>query len=303
MINFKVGVKNQTNTEGTFELEPLERGFGHTVGNCLRRVLLTSLEGAAITSIKIDGVSHNFSTIPGMSEDVIELILNLKQVRIKLYSDKPVNMTLQYLGKGEVKAKDIETAGAGEVVNPELHLASLNDSKAKLKLELTVEKGTGFVMADDKKTTEIGVLPIDALYSPVLSVSYDVEQTRVGRKTDFDKLVVSIKTDGTIKPEEALLQAARILSAYFKQIYEPTLDDEIVPEQQAVSDEVLKMSVEELDLPVRITNALRAVDIDTVEKLISTEKSQLIKAKNLGAQSLALISEKLAERGLTLSEA
>lgn len=302
MINFKVNTTRQTNTEGTFVLEPLEAGFGHTLGNCLRRTLLTSLEGAAIDSIKIDGVSHQFASIPGVSEDVTEIILNLKQVRLKIFSDKPIKLSLKVSGKREVKARDIDTLGGGEIVNPDLHIASLNSPSAKLNIEMVAQKGTGYVVADEKKTAEIGVILIDSIYTPVVSVNYHVEPTRVGRRTNFDKLILNIATDGTIGPEEALISASKILSAYFKQVYEPTFEGEEV-EEATLSSDVLKLSVEELDLPVRITNALKAVDINTVEQLISTPKTQLIKAKNLGIQSLNLISQKLEERGLSLREA
>lgn len=302
MINFKVTTKEQTETQGSFIIEPLDQGFGHTLGNCLRRVMLTSLEGAAITSIKIDGVSHQFSTITGVSEDVIEIILNLKKVRLKIFSDKPIKLTLKASGKGDVKARQIDTLGGGEVVNPNQHIASLTTPGSKLTIEMTAEKGTGYVIADEKEANEIGVLPIDSLYTPVVLVNYTVEPTRVGRSGKYEKLLMEVTTDGTIKPEDAVLTAARMMANYFKQIVEPTLDEEItaVP---SVSDGVMKMSVEELDLPVRITNALKAVEIDTVEKLTTTPRAQLLKAKNLGAQSLNLISQKLSERGLTLSEA
>lgn len=302
MLNFKTVLENQTATKGTFVLEPLERGFGHTVGNCLRRVLLSSLPGAAIAEVKISGVQHTFSTIAGISEDVIEIILNLKQVRIKLFSDKSAKFSLKASGKGEVKAKDIDTLGNGEIINPELHIASLNSSSAKLNIDMTVEVGVGYVMADEKKSNEIGVLPIDSIFSPVIEVSYQVEPTRVGRSSNFDKLILVVTTDGTVSPEEALSLASRILAGYFRQIYDPTIDAEI-PTEPAATNGALKLSVEELDLPVRITNALKAIEIDTVEKLVATPRGQLLKAKNLGVQSLALISEKLTERGLALSEA
>lgn len=302
MLNFKVNKTGQVDNTVTFAIEPLENGFGHSLGNCLRRVLLSSLEGAAITSVKIDGVSHQFSTITGVSEDVIEILLNLKQVRVKLYSDKPVRFVLKASGKGEVKARDIDTLGTGEISNPGLHIASLNSSSAKLNIEMTAEKGTGFVMADEKRFSEIGVIPVDALYSPVTAVNYKVEPTRVGRSANFDKVNLEITTDGTINAEAALMQAAQLLNGFFKQIYDPTLDGEET-KPQTVLDDTLKLSVEELDLPVRITNALKAVDIDTVGKLTTTPRSNLLKAKNLGTQSLNLISQKLSERGLTLSEA
>lgn len=303
MINFKVVTAELKNNQGTLVIEPLERGFGHTLGNCLRRVLLTSLEGAAISSIKIDNVSHQFSTIPGVSEDVTEIILNLKKVRLKMFSDKPITLRLRASGKGEVKAKDIDTLGGAEIVNPDLHLAALNSSSAKLSIAMVADKGFGYALADDKKTAEIGVILIDSIYSPVLSVNYVVEPTRVGRSTNFDKLILEMTTDGTINPEEALMSAAKILSGYFKQIYEPAFVEEDTTLKTAVVDETLRLSVEELDLPVRITNALKAVEIDTVEKLVSTPRSALLKTKNLGTQSIGLISQKLSERGLTLSEA
>lgn len=303
MINFKVTTVNQTDNKGSFVLEPLQAGFGHTVGNCLRRVMLASLEGAAITSVKIAGASHQFSVLPGVSEDVIEIILNLKKVRAKLYSDKPVRMILTATGKTEVKASDIDTQGNGEIINTDLHLASLTDAKTKLSIELTAEKGVGFMSADERKTNEIGTLAVDAIFSPVWFVNYSVDPTRVGRKTDFERLSLEVSTDGTIKPEEALSSAARLLSSYFKQIFDPTLDEEILADTSPITDDVLRMSVEELDLPVRISNALKAIDIDSIESLLTTPRSTLMKAKNLGAKSLNLISEKLSERSLSLSEA
>ncbi|RJP46072.1 MAG: DNA-directed RNA polymerase subunit alpha [Armatimonadetes bacterium] len=302
MMSFKVTTSTQTEKEGTFVIEPLDSGFGQTLGNCLRRVMLSALEGTAIYSVKIQGASHQFSTIPGITEDVTEILLNLKKVRIKLFSNKAVTFRLQASGKGEIKAGDIDTLGNGEIVNPDQHIASLNSSSAKLNIELVVDKGQGYVIADDKKTAEVGVIMLDSIYTPVLSAIYKVEPTRVGRSTNYDKLTMDIITDGTITPEEALMSASKILSGYFKQIYEPVLIAEEAPEP-TVQDDVLKMSVEELDLPVRITNALKAVEIGTVADLISTPRASLLKTKNLGAQSLTLISEKLSERGLVLSEA
>ncbi len=302
MTYFKVNKIEEDGNTTTFAIEPLESGFGHTIGNCLRRVLLTGLSGAAISSIKIDGVSHQFSTINGISEDVTEIILNLKKVRIKLFSDGPVKMRLHTSGKSEVKARDIDTLGAGEIVNPDQHIASLNTAGAKLNIEMTVEKGVGYVLADEKKTAELGVIMVDSIFSPILAVDYHIEPTRVGRKANFDKLVMRVTTDGTVDAQEALIYSAKVLSDYFKQIFEPTFEAEetVVP---SVSNEVLKLSVEELDLPVRITNALKAIDIDTVERLTTTPRTQLLKTKNLGVQSINLITEKLTERGLSLSEA
>ncbi len=303
MLNFKVEQVNIDGNKGTFMVEPLEVGFGHTLGNCLRRVLLSCLGGAAISTVKISGVSHQFSTIPGVSEDVIEVILNLKKVRLQIFSDKPIKLSLKANGKGEVKARQIDALGGGEIVNPDQHIASLNSPSAKLNIEMTAEKGVGYVMADEKKSDEIGVMPIDSIYSPVIEVNYKVEPTRVGRESDFEKLTMEVITDGTIAPDAALNEAAKILSSHFKQIYDPTPMEETVTIRSTVSEDTLNLSIEELDLPVRITNALKAVDIDTVGKLTTMPRNQLMKAKNLGVQSLHLISEKLSERGLTLSEA
>jgi DNA-directed RNA polymerase subunit alpha len=302
---FKVTEEDNNGIQARIILEPLEGGFGHTLGNSLRRTMLTSLIGAAITSVKIGGVAHQFSTIPGVLEDVIQIILNLKKVRIKLYSDKPIHIKISKTGTGEVKASDIDTMGGGEVSNKDAHIATLSDSKAKLNIEMTVESGVGYLPSDERKMSEIGVLPVDAIFSPVSLVNYTVDQTRVGRKTDFDKLTLDITTDGTVSPLEALKKAAQILSRQFKQIYEPeeVQSPETVGVPSFVTDDVLKASVEELDLPVRITNALKAIEVDTIGKLTTVSPAQLMKAKNLGAKSLNLISEKLTERGLTLSEA
>lgn len=302
MLNFKTITKEQTDTRGVFVIEPLEEGFGYTLGAVLRRVLISSLEGAAISTIKIAGVSHQFSTVSGVSEDVIEMILNLKKVRIKALSDKPFKMTLKASGKGEVKAKDIDTQGGGEIINGDLHIASLNSPSAKLTIEMTVEKGVGFITADEKKSNEIGVMSIDSIFSPVVEVNYKVSPTRVGRSSNYDQLELEVITDGTIKPDAALQLSSKILSGYFRQIYDPTLDEEVVVEAP-VSNSALKLSVEELDLAVRITNALKAIDIDTVDQLVQTPRITLMKAKNLGVQSINLIQEKLSERGLSLREA
>lgn len=305
MSTFKLEVEDQKNNWAVISLEPLEQGYGHTLGNSLKRCMLTSLQGSAITSFKISGVSHQFSTIPGVAEDVIQIILNLKKVRVKIDGDKAVKMKINKTGKGEVKASGIDTLGVGEIVNPDQHIATLTDAKAKLNIELTIEGGVGYQPAEEKKSAEIGVIPVDAIFTPVLSVNYKVEQTRVGRSTNFDKLLLEVTTDGTIVPKEAVEKAAQILSGFFKQVYEPS-EVEVVEAASTsgfVADDLLKSSVEELDLPVRITNALKAIEIDTIGKLLSTSPNHLMKAKNLGAKSLNLISEKLAERGLSLGEA
>lgn len=298
MFKIKTVLEKENYTK--FVIEPLEGGLGHTLGNSLRRMLFSGLEGAAITSVKIEGVSHQFSTIEGISEDVIEILLNLKKIRIKVFSEKPVKLILKASGKKQIQAKDLEVVGDGEIINKDTPIATLNSSSAKLNMEMTVEKGKGYSPIEERKISEIGVIAVDAIFSPVLDVNYSVEETRVGRRTDFDRLVLEITTDGTTTPKEALMVSAKILSNTFKQIYDPVAEEEEVLSAPAVADEVLKMSVEEIDLPVRITNALKAIDINSVEELINTPKSVLLKAKNLGVKSVGFVEEKLVERGLAL---
>lgn len=301
---FKVTTEDENGNYAKVIIEPLDAGFGHTLGNSIRRVLLTSLEGAAITSIKIEGVSHQFSAITGISEDVLQIILNIKQVRVRVHSDKPVKLFIKASGKKDVTAGDIQVLGEGEVVNPDQIIATLTTPTSKLNMEMTANRGKGYSKAEERKNGEVDVISIDALYSPIVAVNYTVDQTRVGRRTDFDKLIMEITTDGTLTPKEAVEESAKILVNSFKQIVEPVAEvAEEVFSDTSVSDEVLKMTVDELDLPVRITNALRAIDVNTVEQLVNVSRSQLLKAKNLGSKSLGLVSEKLSERGLSLREA
>lgn len=303
MIKFKVKTELEKENFAKIAIEPLEVGFGHTLGNSLRRVLLTSLQGSAVTSLKIDGVSHQFSTIEGISEDVIEIILNIKKIRIKVHTEDGIKLKLKAQGKRKVTAGDFELEGDGDIANLKTHIATLTTSSAKLNMEMTAERGKGYSQAEERKGNEIGVIAVDALFSPVVGVNYTVEPTRVGRRTDFDKLILDITTDGTITPLQSLNEAAEILSTTFHKIYEPDKEEEVEDSQPKISEEVLKLTVEELDLPVRITNALRAIEISTIEDLINIPRPQLLKAKNLGAKSISLISEKLLERGLSLREA
>ncbi|MBI2196305.1 DNA-directed RNA polymerase subunit alpha [Candidatus Daviesbacteria bacterium] len=300
---FKIKTEDESEYFAKVIIEPLEAGFGHTLGNSLRRVLLTSLPGAAVTSIRIDGVAHRFSVIDGVLEDVIEMILNIKKIRLSVHSEKPIKLILKASGKGTVKASDLVIEGDGEIVSLDQHIATLTDAKSKLNIELIAEQGKGYSISDDRKTDEIGLISIDALFSPVSSVNYSVEPTRVGRRTDFDKLILEVTTDGTVSPVEAVNVAARLLSDTFHAIYEPTVEEEVEDSSSRISEETLKLTIEELDLPVRITNALKVIEINVIEDLINTSRQQLLKAKNLGAKSIHLISEKLAERGLTLREA
>lgn len=300
---FTVKTEQESENFAQIVLEPLEAGFGHTLGNGLRRVLLTSLRGAAVTSVKIDGVSHQFSTIEGVMEDVIEIILNVKKIRLQINGDKPVKLTVKASGKKEVKAGDFEIEGDGKIVTPDQVVATLTDAKSKLNMEMVALTGKGYSVAEERKVEEVGVIAVDALFSPVTAVNYTVDPTRVGRSTDYDKLTMDITTNGSLTPLDALNEAARILSEAFHKVYEPDTEKEVEETTSQVSEEVLKLTIEELDLPVRITNALKAIEINTIEDLVNVPRIQLLKAKNLGTKSLTLISEKLSERGLSLREA
>lgn len=301
---FKVAEEIVSADYSRFVFEPLEPGFGNTLGVALRRVLLTGIEGAAVTSVKINGVKHMFSTLPGLKEDIIELILNVKMLRVKM-SDvkKEAKLVLEVTGPKEVTAKDIEGTDGVEIINTDLYLGSLADKKAKLEMEMTVEKGLGYSLAEERKISTIGVIPVDAIFSPVVKVNYKVEQTRVGRQTNYDKLVMDVWTDGTIAPSITLEQATRILVSYFMRVYEQ--DEDVVMEQMTVSpkvsDEVMRMTVDELDLPTRIYNSLRNAGIETIGQLLTTPKKELMNYRNLGAKSLSVIDESLKEKGIDFS--
>lgn len=300
---FKIKTEVDKPDYGLFVIEPLEQGFGQTLGNSLRRVLLTSLSGSAITSVKITGVQHQFSAVPGLKEDVVELLLNLKKVRFVLPSGEPVTITLSAKGPGEVTAGDIEATSGVTVVNPDVVLGTLADKKASLEMEMTVEQSFGYVAADEKKVDEIGRIPVSALFSPIVRVNYRVEATRVGRMTNLDKLVMEIWTDGSLAPFDALKHAAKLLVSYFMQVVEPKSVGvaESVAVSTAVSDEVLKMRIEELDIPTRIVNALGNGGIETIGQLLGSPRGELMKIKNLGSKSLGLVEEKLREKGVALT--
>ncbi len=299
--NFTVKTETDKPDYGKFIIEPLDFGYGHTLGNSLRRVLLTSLKGSAVTKVKIDGVKHQFSTIPGLKEDVVQLILNIKKIRFSLNSDKEVVMRLNIKGPKKVLACELD--GEAQVINKDLYLGELTSSKAKLSLELTVESGYGYVTAEEfEGKKEIGSIVIDALFSPVSRVNYKVESTRVGRTTNLDKLILEVWSDGSRSPLEAVQTASKILVSYFLQIYEPKAKpSEGVAVTPAISEEILKMTLEELDLPTRIVNALHNGSIDTVGQLLGTPKKELYKIKNLGAKSIVSIEEVLREKGIALN--
>jgi DNA-directed RNA polymerase subunit alpha len=299
---FLIKVDSEKSDYGRYSIEPLSQGYGQTLGNSLRRVLLTSLPGAAISSVKIEGVKHQFTTIPGLKEDVIEFLLNVKRIRLSVSDATPVALTLSKKGPGEICAGDIHTPAGVVIVNPDLVLGTLSDKKAEIEMRLFAQNGYGYVTAEEVAVREVGVIPLDALYSPIVRVNYKVEATRVGRMTNLDKLVIEIWTDGTCAPMVGLTSAAKILGSYFMQIYEPKVYsvDEPVTLISNVSDEVLKMRIEELDIPTRIVNALSNGGIETIGQLLSTQRIELMKIKNLGVKSLSIVEDKLKEKGVAL---
>lgn len=301
--NFAIKTEVQEKTYGKFVIEPLEQGYGQTLGNSIRRVLLSSLEGSAITSAKIEGVQHQFSTIAGLKEDVVELSLNLKKVRLTIEGSDTANLTLSKKGPGVITAGDIEAPAGVTIVNPDLVLGTLSDKKASIEMTLIADKGMGYVTTEEKRVSELGVIPFDALYSPVSRVNYRVEATRVGRMTNLDKLVMEIWTDGTIAPLDALKSASKILVSFFTQIYEPKAVEakESVSTTPSISEDILKMRIEELDIPTRIVNALANGGIETIGQLLGTPPANLMKIKNLGVKSLAIVEEKLREKGVALT--
>lgn len=301
--NYKVTEDKKEEGHARFIIEPLEPGFGHTLGVALRRVLLTNIEGAAITSVQIDGVHHMFSTLAGLKEDVIEFILNIKNLRVRLSDGKgEARIFISKTGPGHITGKDIEVTEGVEVLNPDSYLGSLSDKKSKIEVEMTVERGFGYSLAEERRISTVGVIPIDAIFSPILRVNYKVEQTRVGRQTNYDKLIMEVWTDGSINPRTALDQASKIIVSYFALVYKPTEAESPIQQvtvSPSVPEEVLKITVDELDLPTRIYNSLRNAGIETVGQLLSTPRKELMGYRNLGAKSLSVIEQSLKEKGIS----
>ncbi len=292
---------------GKYIIEPLERGYGTTLGNSLRRVLLSSLPGTAVTSIRINGVQHEFSTIPGVKEDVTEIVLNVKSIIARLHSEGAKTVYIEAVGEGVVTAGDIKTDAEVEVLNPEQPIATLEPDGA-LSMELTFDHGRGYVSADKNKNpqTAIGTIPVDSIYTPVLKVNYSVENTRVGNQTDFDKLTIEVWTDKTITARDAVSLGAKILCDHFTLFTD--LSDTVgnhptvVEKTEQQRDKVLEMTIEELDLSVRSFNCLKRANINTVEDLISKTQDEMIKVRNLGRKSLEEVEHKLAQMGLSLAD-
>ena len=291
---------------GRFVIEPLERGFGLTLGNALRRVLLSSLQGAAVTAVRIEEALHEFSSLPGVIEDTTEIILNLKQMRFKLLGDGPQKGVFEMQGKGELRAGDLKINADVEVLNPDLHIATLNKD-GNLRMQVEVDGGRGYVAADQHTTTDrpIGEIPIDALFSPVLRVNYNVESTRIGQRIDYDKITLEIWTDGSILPKDALAFSAKILRDHFHLFvdFEEPIEEEVV---EIVDEEKMKMrdklerSVEELELSVRSSNCLRQADIKTIGDLVVKSEAEMLKYRNFGRKSLKEIQDVLTDMGLGL---
>ncbi len=295
-----------SNTYGKFSLQPLERGYGVTLGNSLRRVLLSSLTGAAITSVKFSGVLHEFTTIEGVVEDVSEIILNLKQVRMKLLSKKPNKIEISFNGEGEFTASDIQkSSNEIEILNPELHIATLNKN-AKFDIEVRVGKGTGYVPSSENVSPDqtIGVIPIDSIFTPIKNIKYDVENVRIGDKNDYEKLSIEIYTDGSITPDDALTQAAKILRDHVQLFINFDIEQE---EEQAVSQKdtefervrkILLTSVDDLELSVRSHNCLKAANIKNLAELVRRDESEMLRFRNFGRKSLAELMEIVENMGL-----
>jgi len=294
-------------TYGKFEIEPLEPGFGTTLGNALRRVLLSTLKGAAVTSVSIEGVAHEFSSIPYVKEDVTEIILNLKGLNLISYSDDPVRLTLDVTGPREVKASDIQAPSDVEIVNPDLYICTLA-AKGHLRMELNVERGKGYVPADRNKREgqPIGVIPIDAIFSPVEKANFTVEKTRVGQSTDYDRLLIEVWTDGTMSPEEAVSHAAELFTQHLNLFvrFRDSIEkhEAEMRGEKAGQNRLMDTPIEELDLSVRAFNCLKANEIQTVGQLLQKREEELLALRNFGRKSLDEIKEKLVEKGFIKPE-
>ncbi len=298
---------DDTNNYAKFVCEPLERGYGVTIGNSLRRILLSSLPGCAITSAKIDGVLHEFSTVPNVVEDVPEIIVNLKNVRLKFSENEEKILRIDHKGEGEVLAGDIITDGTVEILNPELHIATVSEG-GHLKMEMTADRGRGYNSSEKNKKTnqDISVLPIDSIYTPVKKVNYQVENTRVGQMVDYDKLVIEVWTDGSLKAHEALSLAAKVMTGHlelFIDLSEAAKNTQVMIEkEESKKEKVLEMSIEELELSVRSFNCLKRAGIATVEDLISKSETDMMKVRNLGKKSFDEVTAKLHSLGLDFAK-
>ncbi len=303
-LDITINKISEENNLGVFSFKPLPKGFGNTLGNSLRRVLLTSIPGGAITQLKLSGAAHEFTTIPGVKEDVIELTLNLKQVRARMHTENPVVLRIQKKGAGVITAADIEASSDVEIMNKDAHIATLADSKAEFDAEVVFEKGVGFLPVEERETSKVGVILLDALFAPVISASYKVEQTRMGRSVDYDDLILTVQTDGSITPENAVIKSSAILRDFFarfsKGVDEVVEVVELTEEETAASmqkSSVEDVSVEELPLPTRTINALKKHGIKSLQELVNKSPEELADIKNLGEKSVEEIDKLLKKEG------
>ncbi|NMB69939.1 DNA-directed RNA polymerase subunit alpha [candidate division WWE3 bacterium] len=299
--NLKISTVSEDKHVGIFEIEPLPTGFGTTLGNTLRRVLLSSIRGAAVTQAKIAGVSHQFTTIPGVKEDVVEVTMNLKKLRVQLHGDNPVIVTIKKKGPGAVTGADIITSSEVEIMNKDLHIATLADSKSEFSAELTVESGEGYSPMEERQTSKIGVIVLDSVFSPIIGSMYKVEPTRFGKRADYDKLTLTIETDGSVSPTQALKDAADVLRAFYQSIFEGGSQIEAAPEESETDSKKSKhtevIAIEELPLQTRTINALKKHGIDTLDQLSKKTDDDLADIKNLGEKSLNEIKKLLEKEG------
>lgn len=301
---FKIKEIKKTDDFAELVVEPLEPGYGYTIGNALRRVLYSSIPGAAVTSVKISGVKHKFSTIPGLKENVVDFLLNIKELNLKLADGKDQGtVRLSVKGTREITSADLEPSDGVEVVNKSQYLGSLSGAKSTLELEMSVERGLGYSLAEHREAGSLGTIPTDAIFTPIRRVTYSVEATRVGQQTNLDKLILKIWTNGTIDPRSAVEHAAKILANSFLQIYQPKAEivgEDSVEVSSSVPQEALRLTIDELDLPTRIYNSLRNGGIETVEQLLKTPRKELTSMRNMGGKSINVIEEKLTEKGISL---
>lgn len=298
----KIDVVQAAENYGRFKIEPLDQGYGHTLGNALRRVLLSSIPGSAITRIKIDGVFHEFSTIEGVKEDVTEIVLNVKGIRLRSYAERPMKVLLSKRGAGVVRASDIDAPSNVEIVNPDHYICTLDSDQARMEIEMTVERGHGYVPADQRDPLPIGEIPVDAIFTPVPKVNYIVENTRIGQATDFDRLILEIWTDGTVKAGDALSHAAQILVQYSQTIADfnrlsNEQETQAAPNALTIPADVYDTPIEDLDLSTRTYNCLKRADITKVGQVLQMEEKELLSVRNLGQKSMEEIRDKLLERG------
>ena len=305
--NIEIAEISADRTYGRFVVEPLEGGYGLTIGNSLRRVMLSSLPGTAVTNVKIDNVLHEFATVEGVSEDVLQIILNLKELCFKLASTEPVEVEVHAEGPCEVTAGDIICSSDVEIVNPDLHIAELMEG-AKLDMIITLDRGTGYVPSEMNKREDmsIGTLPVDSIFTPVKKANFKVENTRVGNVTDYDRLIIEVWTDGTIAPEEAVSLAAKVINDHLQLFIDMNTElpntSLMVEREENEKEKVLEMSIDELELSVRSSNCLKRTNINTVEELISKTEEEMSKVRNLGKKSLNEIKKKLADIGLSFKQ-